>query len=1821
MSWEMTKLFPPCGLRFTSGSCLAAVGFLIVCTGVLSTPAFSGDVWEAFEAAHERLVPRPEWEIDITDKLVSADGKSVRDIFSTEARTSRVKGGRLAWEAVVSLPDQMTGDRWPLVLEADEGRVLTSVQVNGEKLNAMSREGRGDLWASGESWVLLPAFGKEIKLSIESADIPHVYENGFGRLRVRPATPDEVMDMRRTALGAAQLENRSSLAQKGRWEWRAEDYFGVPLGSGGEAFELAARGKFSPAPATLPSETYRIRQRFSVGGRSSLEYWDVVEPARSLRARPEVLRLDGGWEYVFASGPIGKSSPPNEGWKPVPGIPFSPSDAEYRSHWMWVKRTVRIPDSWDPARRLRVFIPTNLHYHGRILWDGEEIGQANNWELPAKFDIPGSLRPGSEHTLHIGVTDYIVGLVDGVKVPPAGPMQASGRSAAAPMGTTNALGISFDSIPELEAVPEAAVDRVVIETLVAPEKKISARVFVSPSWKGTVRAAVFDAGQRVLDLGEATVANGVASFSLPWSEAPLWSPSSPRLLELRAELVSAGTIVDTFRERFGFREFGLKDGSFALNGHQLQLLGGSHVYVTNMLWPVKPHPYNFVRHGYTGSTVVGGGTSNGVAAMNAADETGYLLKSADWNLNAHGADNYAWERPEMWARLRSTWRQATTTYSNHPSVVMWDIANELAFRRDGEDVLMGGLMQSIREMDPTRLVTVGGSSPSAADAEVLNAHGWGAWNNRTDFWFGHPERRPSYLRTSGYYLDRPEAEPAASWTLDRRELGSATQLLPGGSRELRHAGGAPVLFAEGHYYESSLPYALLGHDACLPQLPDQGWSRFHALNILATRARSIANVRQAGLKGSMIHVDRGIGRSILPLTVFLKDRQTRFRVGEPVRTTLELHSNLPESKTINVRVRLFDGERMLGEKIEVINASSFSVHDIPMDFPASAAAGTLRLEVRAWPEESTGWFADDISLRVFPKSSFVLSPGQSLDVFDPTGHVADFLGKQGIAFRRLDNMGAWVPSAENTLLVGPEALAGVPASELAGLAPKVSSGGRMIILSQTSLPQFLRTRLSQSREFNSHAATMDFDSPLTRGLATEDFRAWQTREADQLVSLHPLDTPATGNFRVHVTTVKSAPILEVGEGKGRVLFVQMNLDRALGLDPAADRMLANILAWTAEPSPFPRRPALVIARRSEVVRPLTARLGLQGDVTEAPSREQIAKAPLIVLDGGDASLRPKVDKVAGELRRSLTEGASLYVTGLDTAGADWLSGLLETEIQVAAYPHQFARLNEWNSPVTAGLGHADFLLVTPEDNFNDRIRARGEGPFTGLSKVSGPSLRPLVEPAYLAELPVGKGRVVLDQTMGLVTPLPTLSRITSTVLSNLGGTLEPGGGGQGDKEKWEFQTVDLTKFVNRSLSDSDEAGVPRGWNGSGSNNDLREFPTGHQNLRGVEYFITPPAKAAGNSMIALNGASPKLEDLPDRVEGISVNTKADRLYFLHVSVWGVPGFTYRVYYKEDRAKWIPGQPDPFVDLRVKPRENILDWVDARAVERGETFMPGATVAWLGGTKRTRDSSATGGSDVGVFQMAWDNPHPDKTIESIDIISTGDEGSGHPFVLGITAARRQAAPTPALAPLESVLPESVRPDRVAYHGRTESFGYVLLTDGTIASIYGKDGKRFASSRGWILETSPEGGTRTILARQARQKPEISTRREAGRTIHEIRGKTEQLDYLVTLTASGGALRCEVSYTPRELPPETDQIRLVTGLQLEGADTKGAQVNEMPVPVNIPSGTAQFNFDRRYLTWVFSYYVGDHDINLVSPPKNAPPMATGENETLWWELGMP
>lgn len=1820
-------------------------GLFVTLSGILSAPILAKAITPAVPA-NNRLSEKPAWEKDVTDGLTLASGKVYEAVMSREARAGRVRGERLSWVLQVTLPPEAEAD-WPVVLEADESRVLENTRVSGAELSWDTRD-TGDLWFSGEGSVVLPltTANPTATVTFESLDNPQAYENGFGRLRLRPATLNEVIRLEWLDYTGQppRVRNRGPLPINLELHTRQEDYFGASLSQEHNPLTLKPGESRTLVLRASDPEHYKTRFWATVGARTTFDHWIVRDGLRIMRQRPHALRLDGGWESVFAPGPFAENPPPTSGW--VKGS--AADNLPYSSHWRWYRMRFKVPADWPADQPVRLLLPPKVFYHARVVVNGKLIGESPGWELPKGFALPAEVVPGTEHELHVGVTDYIVGLPERVKPPAAGPMQPVGRGMIAPISTTNALGMEFDSAPELYSAPALRVENTVVRTTFADGKRIAVRVGVvndRPS-VATIgaRFTVLAAGQPVLSWTAAATEVRTGSSAEPqsiessaaWPDAIPWSLENPQLYELRVELTDAGNrIVDTFRERFGFREIGTRGEYFTLNGEIIKLHGGSHVYTTSLTWPVRPSPYRFIRAMANVPGPVSDGQAQGVVSMNAADEAGYLLKGALMHSNAHGADNYDWQDPVTWARFRAASEAVIRAYINHPSIFMWDIANEISFHGKGEDAMMGAFQRGLREFDPTRLVTVGGSYPFPAPSEVLNFHGWGSWQNRSDYFFMHPEERPSYLRDAGYFIRKPTAEKSDNWKLDVHTVGNSRRLHPGVSKELTHLGGKPVLFAEGMYFEQVENFPISGHDTylrlSLPAKP-QPWDfegPVRRLNIFAARSRAIQNVRQAGLASSMIHVDGGTGRYLLPVASFPWDRDLRGESGSRLRTRFGLHYDLTEADTVAARYRLYDGENLLGEKAVTLAMKPGTIERVELDFalPVVTASRTLRVETRVWPEKG-GEFFDSASVTVFAPARPALPLGVKLAVFDPRGAVAPFLANAGVPFTPLARPGDWARASDAVLLVGSEGLTGLPPEDLATLGRIVASGGRAIILNHFALPKFLPRNFVQSSESLGYSARLDGPSPVTDGLLTEDFRSWITRERDQVVAWNALETPATGHFLAHLNAGRAAPVLEVGEGRGRVLFVQLNLGAALGVEPVATRVLANLLAWTGSPSPFRDDATLIVASDKKFARSLESRIGLVGSVTEKPTATEITKAAVVLVQGTDAQARDALSAVAGPLRERLQAGATLLVYGLDEPGAEWLGRLTDSPVTLASFPHRYAYLIDPQDPLATGLGHGDFFVNGVTKDLVPSVPLASADDATGAVIVSGPSVRPLTRPAYLATIPVGRGRVLLNFVRTLEKPVPSQVRVLSMLLGNAGAKLDPDGVGQAAKIVWEFQPLDLSRLVNWSLRDTNDPAGKRGGNMSGEGDDFREFPVGAQTLRGVDYLITPPT-AAGNSVVLVAGKNNKLGGATE-VKGVPVNAKAERLFFLHTSLWGTPGFLYRVYYKEDRAKWIPGQPDPFVDVVVKADENISEWVFAGEFDRQTRFISGATIAWVGGNARTR-GMVDGDKALGLYQMTWDNPHPEKVIESIDILSPQTDGAGNALVFGITAAVRDTSAPETTAParpapaLSSVLPEDASPADVFAQVDFPRYGFVILKDGSLPAIYDSGGRAFAGGarftvRSELSDPGDKPSSRT-LTRQSGQTPIITETRTAAQRVFNVVAEDAVLAWTATITATPARLRYDFTYTPKVAAAPGWTARLTSGLRFTSPAQASVKVNENPIPVELPEGLAQFTFDPGYTRWVYDYEVWGGNFVIKSPRKDYPPFAPDRKETFWWELSPP
>ena len=164
--------------------------------------------------------------------------------------------------------------------------------------------------------------------------------------------------------------------------------------------------------------------------------------------------------------------------------------------------------------------------------------------------------------------------------------------------------------------------------------------------------------------------------------------------------------------------------------------------------------------------------------------------------------------------------------------------------------------------------------------------------------------------------------------------------------------------------------------------------------------------------------------------------------------------------------------------------------------------------------------------------------------------------------------------------------------------------------------------------------------------------------------------------------------------------------------------------------------------------------------------------------------------------------------------------------------------------------------------------------------------------------------------------------------------------------------------------------------------DLNRLPRGIHKLADTYFRI-------GEKMVHVQGRS--RPDLPESVRGIPVQARGDQLHFLHSTQGGDPEDTeigaYVIHYSDGSTERIP---------LVYSRE-ITNWWHRDPGRK----LTGAKVAWTG----LNDAVAIHvrpGLFVRLFTITWTNPHPEKTIAALDVLSAGKDCD--PFLVALTLSR-------------------------------------------------------------------------------------------------------------------------------------------------------------------------------------------------------------------------
>jgi beta-glucuronidase len=452
-----------------------------------------------------------------------------------------------------------------------------------------------------------------------------------------------------------------------------------------------------------------------------------------------LLDLSGLWSFQIDPDDIGEK----QGWAlalPKPrsiAVPASWNEQfeDTRDYLgtAWYVTRVTVPPAW---RGQKIYLRIGSATHAAKVWiDGRLVGTHDGGHLPFEFDVSALIAKDGPTTLAFEIENKPTP----TRVPPAG---------LGPELTANTFpDVTYDFFPYcglnrpvlLYSVPDVHVaDVTVVTSIAGSDGVIDVAVATSGTWNGRGNLRLETGAEPIT--AAVTFKDGKGRASLRVPKARFWSPEDPFLYPLAISLTDNGAARDSYSLEVGIRTIEVRGDRLLLNGKPTTLKGfGRHedfpVHGRGLDLPVLVRDHALLR--WVGANSYR--TSHypySEEAMQLADREGFLIIDETPAVGLFFDDG----ANGIGARLAACKQQISELIArdkNHPSVIMWSIANEPASRgavRDGKDsglAFFTELAAHTRTLDPTRPITLVGEQRTEASwlalSDVIAVNRYWGW--------------------------------------------------------------------------------------------------------------------------------------------------------------------------------------------------------------------------------------------------------------------------------------------------------------------------------------------------------------------------------------------------------------------------------------------------------------------------------------------------------------------------------------------------------------------------------------------------------------------------------------------------------------------------------------------------------------------------------------------------------------------------------------------------------------------------------------------------------------------------------------------------------------------------------------------------------------------------------------------------------------------------------------------------------------------------------------------------------------------------------------
>ncbi len=1004
----------------------------------------------------------------------------------------------------------------------------------------------------------------------------------------------------------------------------------------------------------------------------------IASATRAAEGPRRELSLNGTWQFQLVSE---LSGPPTSGeWKSCT-VPGYLSGTEYQRAWL--RRSFAVPAEMR-GQRIKIHF-SGVKFNSRIYVNGKHVGGCFGGHEPFEVDVTEAVRFDGANELAVGCHDW-TGVFTPGKV--GFPKKANWdvvRSSPqdkilSPIGGLFGMYGIWDDvtlrayppvhIKDLFIKPSVRRGELVVEYAVANESAREAEVELG--------AVVEDQGKDVLGLPPARIrvpAGKTATITLKqsWPKPPLWSHVDPHLLHLRTSLSSG----DRLRTRFGFREFWVEGHKFFLNGSRINLLATSW-------WP--PHGWmtrEEIRKQWETIKRIGCVAFRTHTQpwpslhYEVADEVGLLMipEGAVWNDD----DTYRIYDPVFWQNYAKHLKAMVDRDKNRPSVVMWSLENEFLGGRLNDaspakkDLVRMG--QLVKEWDSTRPIFYESDGDPGGVADVIGIH--------------YPHEYPDFTcwPNEAYWLEKPAAIP---------------HMFLNGEKEFVWKKDKPIYVGEFLWIPSRDPS---WHTVFFGDAAYQDYHRYRNLAKAESWKMQILGYRHLEVGGisPWTVIEGGPMDETNPLykaheyayqhvAAYPLDYDRRFYWGSTVTRRLAVFNDLPEPASLTLDWELSIGQTLAdrGRRELKLGPGEKETVDVDLRLPRFSNPGRVSWKWRI-SRNGTQVSGDGQSLVGFPRMRFP-PIGAQVGLYDPAGAARKLLKAAYPRATSVETL-ATIPATVDLLVIGEGALKaasqGVPvigrvAPERAALAELLARGGRVLVLHQDAYPAGLF-----DAALTKHRSTMTFpqrpNHPALRGIGPDDLKFWR---GDHLVATGEPARPASGSTVPIVVSgsaagIDHAPLLEQRVGRGRILYSQLLLVDKFETEPAAARILMNLMEYLAQPPAEARKTAVVGG--SDAYRTHLRSLGLRFDDLTAKLPPTDLAAYSLVLCRGDA---PKLDK----LQPWIEAGGNLWLHRTPAVSLESVCRELKFDLAAQSYAGPVTRV-EGDQPLLTAIAREDLYWL------------------------------------------------------------------------------------------------------------------------------------------------------------------------------------------------------------------------------------------------------------------------------------------------------------------------------------------------------------------------------------------------------------------------------------------------------------------------------------------------------------------------------------------------